>query len=103
MARRQFVILSRQSSPNGELRPIGTRKEILRDLFDYNTGPDRPDADDFLYGPGILIELPPGTDPVSQLLLTFTEEEIAWPVLMRLARAMTWKILDPTTGRELTP
>ena len=30
------------------------------------------------------------------------EEEIAWQVLIKLAKAFHWKILDPMTGRELT-
>lgn len=56
-----------------------------------------------LYGPGIELELPPEQDPVLQMLLTVSDEDIAWSVILRLAREMQWKILDPSNGRELSP
>ena len=40
---------------------------------------------------------------MGQMLMSITEEEIAWLVVMRLAKEMEWKILDPETGRELRP
>ena len=60
------------------------------------------DGEDILYGPGIRIELPPG-EPITQMLMTIVEEEIAWQVIMRLAKGLRWKLLDPATGRELNP
>ena len=98
----QYVILSRQpppSSGNG-LASIGSRKQIITELSRYNTAPASKD-DDTLYGPGIRIEMPPGQDPVTQMLMTVVEEEIAWLVIMRLAKAFCWKIVDMQTGREL--
>jgi hypothetical protein len=98
-----FVILAaNQPSGAGGLAPIGPRDRLLRDLFDCNTGPQR-EGEDILYGPGIRIELPPGQDPVTQMLLTLTEPDIGWQVLMRLAKRWGWKVLDPNTGREFTP
>ena len=100
----QYVIQARQddqSSGNG-LPSIGARAELLDQLSHYNTAPESGDADDILYGPGIRIELPPG-DPINQLLLSVTEEEIAWPVMLRLCRDFHWSILDPNTGRMLNP
>jgi hypothetical protein len=47
--------------------------------------------------------LPPEQDPVLQMLLTVSDEDIAWSVILRLAREMQWKILDPSNGRELSP
>jgi hypothetical protein len=96
-----LVILSREEQGPGGLPPIGTRAAILGALREFNTAPER-DSDDLLYGPGIRIELPPG-DPVSQMLLTVIEEEIAWQVIMRIARALQWKLYQPSTGRELCP
>lgn len=98
----QYVILSREPAPSSGagLAAIGTRKEILRDLSRYNTAPESCE-DDTLYGPGIRLEMPPGQDPVTQMLLTVVEEEIAWLVIMRLAKAFEWKIVDMNTGREL--
>lgn len=96
------MILSRDEASDGEMPPIGPRSEIIRDLARFNTAPENDD-DDTLYGPGVRLELPPDEDPVRQMLITFTEEEIAWLVLVRLAKEFQWKILDPLTGRELTP
>ena len=80
--------------------PIGSRTQVLRDLSRFNTAPER-EGEDVLYGPGIRLELPPGQDTVNQILLTVTEEEIAWLVIMRLAKTFDWKIVDMNSGREL--
>ncbi len=98
----QFVILSRQSTSDGTMVPLGSRQSIVDDLSRHNSAPER-EGDDMLYGPGIRIELPPDEDPVRQMLVTMTEEEIAWLVVIRLAKIFEWKILDPLTGRELNP
>jgi hypothetical protein len=96
----QFVILSKRPSNNNGLAPLGQRNEILRDLSRFNTAPER-DGDDVLYGPGIRLELPPGQDVIDQILMTINEEEIAWLVIMRLAKSFDWKIIDTNSGREL--
>lgn len=80
--------------------PIGNRAQVVKDLSRFNTAPER-DGEDVLYGPGIRLELPPGQDLVSQMLMTVTEEEIAWLVIMRLAKTFDWKIIDMNSGREL--
>lgn len=98
----QLVILSRSSGKSGELAPLGPRPELLRQLAARNTGPERP-GDDVLYGPGIEIQLAPGQDPITQMLLTITDEDIAWVVILRLARELQWRIFDPYSGRELKP
>lgn len=97
----QLVILSREDLPGGGLAPIGTHAEVIATLRNFNTAP-QSDGEELLFGPGIRIEMPPG-DPVCQMLLTVVEEEIAWQVIMRIGRAMKWKLLDPSTGRELSP
>lgn len=96
----QYVILSKQCAGANGMAAIGPRREIIRELARFNTAPDGS-TDDVLYGPGIRMELPPGQDPVSQMLMTVVEEEIAWLVIMRLAKAFDWKIVDMNTGREL--
>jgi hypothetical protein len=98
----QFVILSREEPTADGMAPLGSRCEILEQLSRFNTAPENSESDDVLYGPGIRIELPPG-DPVTQLLMTLVEEQIAWTVIMRMAKGMQWKLLDPATGRELAP
>jgi len=101
VSRQQIVILSRETAAGDGLGPIGPRREILDGLARHNTAPEC-NGEDVLYGPGIRIELPPG-DPVTQMLLTIVEDEIAWLVIMRLARELRWRLLDPVSGRELTP
>ena len=96
-----FVIQSPDSSSKG-LAPIGSRKEIVDQLSRLNTAPER-DGEDALFGPGIRIDLTPGRDPVEQMLLTVTEEEIAFLVIMRIARICGWRIIDPETGQEFDP
>lgn len=97
----QLVILARAASTDDGLPPLGSRDEILERLAGLNTAPAQA-GEDILYGPGIRIELPPG-DPVSQMLMTVVEEEIAWQVIMRLAKDMQWKLRDMATGREWSP
>jgi hypothetical protein len=102
MSKRKFVIMSRTPPNNGELMPIGTRAEVLAGLAHCNTSPESAEGD-VLFGPGIEFELPPGQDPVTQMLLSISDDDIAWIVIMRVAREFGWKVLDPTTGRELQP
>jgi hypothetical protein len=98
---RQFVILSNlEPGEPGALAPIGPRAEIVQQLIPCNTASERTDAGDVLYGPGIRIEMTPGQDPITQMLITITEEEIGWKVLTRLVSEFHWKLLDPSTGRE---
>jgi hypothetical protein len=102
VATQQFVVLSREPASDGSMAPIGDRADIVADLSVCNTSSDVPGGD-VLFGPGIRIELTPGQDPVTQMLLSIDDEDIGWLVLMRLARRFEWKILDPNTGRELQP
>ena len=97
-----FVVLSSRDTDtqDGSMIPIASRKELLAELFDCNTGPEQKD-DDILYGPGFRLELTPGQDPITQMLLTLTEEEIGWQVLTKMLKQFEWKLLDPNTGREL--
>ena len=95
----QFVILAREDTPGNAL---GTHKEVLDQLASMNTMPER-DGEDTIWEPGIRIDLSPGQDPVTQMLLSIVEEEIAWLVIMRLARECRWKMLDMETGQELEP
>ena len=102
MSKRKFVILSRTPAANGELAPIGTRAEVVAGLAHCNTSPEQAGGD-VLYGPGVEFELPPQQDPVLQMLLAISDDDIAWIVIMRVAREFGWKVVDPTTGRELQP
>ena len=81
---------------------LGSRREVVEKLSTLNTGPEQPD-DDVLWGPGLRLEMTPGQDPVTQMLLTIVEEEIAWLSVMRLARICHWRVVDLETGQALEP
>jgi hypothetical protein len=93
--------MSRQGASSNGMAPLGARADLVRELARFNTAPECEGNDDVLYGPGIRLELPPGQASVNQILMTIVEEEIAWLVIMRLARAFNWKIVDTSSGREL--
>ena len=101
VADHQFAILSKRPSTSNGMAAIGTRAQLIKDLSRYNTAPDSQGDDDVLHGPGIRLELPPGQETITQMILTVTEEEIAWLVIMRLAKTFDWKIVDTESGREL--
>ncbi|MBL9140406.1 MAG: hypothetical protein JNK53_00945 [Phycisphaerae bacterium] len=84
------------------LAPIGSRAHVVLSLAHCNTSPE-VDGGDVLYGPGVEFELPPQQDPVIQMQLAISDDDIAWIVIMRVAREFGWKVVDPTTGRELQP
>ena len=95
----QFVIQARDGDGTS---PLGSRREVVEQLRGMNTMAEQ-DGQDELWGPGIRIDLPPEQDPVTQMLLSIVEEEIAWLVIMRLGRECNWRITDMETGQELEP
>ena len=99
MSRRQFVILSRHPATNGDMPALGSRSEVTAGLAHCNTGPETADGDT-LYGPGLELQLPLNQDPVRQMVLTISDDDIAWIMIMRIAREFGWKILDTESGRE---
>ena len=99
MAKRQFVILSREPASDGQLPALGTRAQVIEGLAHCNTAPETA-GEDVLYGPGLEFELPPGQDPVRQMLMSISDDDIAWIMIMRIAREFGWTILDPQSGRE---
>lgn len=95
-----FIIQSRDSAPGGGMAAMGARKDIIAQLGTMNTTGEQP-GEDVLYGPGICLIMAPGEDPLKQMMLNIVEEEIAWLVIMRMARKLNWKILDGETGEEI--
>jgi hypothetical protein len=102
MGLKNFVVQSRRRAADGTLAPLGARRDIEAALASRNTHSDHPGGDR-LYGPGIDIDIAPDEDPVLQMLLTINDEDIAWDVIVRLSREFQWKIIDPNSGRELSP
>ncbi len=102
MPRPEFVILSREASADGELVPLGSRAEIVDGLSHCNTGPEAP-GEDLLYGPGLEILLPPGEDPIRQMILRISDDDIGYVVMLRMAKEFRWKVRDLEHGREFQP
>ncbi|RMH28758.1 MAG: hypothetical protein D6693_03285 [Planctomycetota bacterium] len=97
---RQIVLVPAESGS------LGTRREVLRGLAAFNTAPDGdPDTPGVAYGPGFRVELPfvGDRDPVTQALLTITEEDNAWPVLIRMCKRTGWRLMDAESGRTFGP
>lgn len=102
MAKRQIVLTTGETeNPEASL---GDLREVLGALSKFNTAPDgsaspgAPTA--ILHGPGLVIEIPTAMDEIRQALVTLIDEDIAWPVLTRLCRALSWRMMDPNTGRS---
>ncbi|MGA0173810.1 MAG: hypothetical protein ACO38W_09400 [Phycisphaerales bacterium] len=96
---RELVILAPREGTGSAPAPIASRARILADLEPLNTAPEAPGGD-CLYGPGIRIDLPPEQDPVTQMLLTIVDDDIAWSVIRRLLRTFPWRMQDPISGME---
>lgn len=105
MPKRQIVIVSSDEPAEEGLPPLGTIDEVSARLADFNTAPDGSTRSAetgtiVLHGPGLVVELPTGIDRVTQGLVTLIDEDMAWPVLMRLVKNLPWKLLDLETGRS---
>lgn len=82
--------------------PLGTVREIGSTMARFNIAPDgTPTTSNVYYGPGVIAQLPflGPDDPVQQVLVSLVEDDVAWPVLIRLCKAVGWKMMDPESGR----
>lgn len=84
--------------------PLGSYAQVVEALAALNTAPDGskdPESFGVLYGPGFIVQLPMvgPKDPVSQVVVSLDEEDIAWPVLSRICRRLGWMMMDPASGR----
>lgn len=106
MASRMLVLMKKvddaDAAPSEQAPALGTIDEVVELLRDFNTGPENPEekSPEFLYGPGITIQVPPTEGPITQLLVTLVEEEIAWSVVARICKHAHWKMVDPESGRS---
>jgi hypothetical protein len=94
---------TRPDSPH-QVGPLGTPKEVREILARYNTAPDGSPrtaslGTEILHGPGLIVELPSNMEEVTQALVTVTDDDIAWPVLSRICKAVGWKMVDVESGR----
>lgn len=82
--------------------PLGTVRELTSIMARFNIAPDgSPMTPNVMYGPGVIAQFPflGPNDSVQQVLVSLVEDDIAWPVLIRLCKANAWKMMDPESGR----
>ena len=88
---------------SGAPQPLGTRKQVAETLACFNTGPDgapsKNAGTEFLYGPGMTVEIPTTADTVNQAIASISDEDIALPVLMNMCKKLSWKLMDIESGR----
>ncbi len=103
----------RARTEGGGLVPLGSRTEVVAFFRTMNTAVER-DGTDILYGPGIRVELPPMQDPVMQLTITVTEDELFHILffgtaneprgrLLRATLAKGWRFFDPVRSEYVPP
>jgi hypothetical protein len=89
---------------------LGSFKEVLSAAGRFNVGSDGSGFGGYgdvpgmvvLYGPGFTLEIPGDGSPrteVNQVMASVTDEDFAWPVLSRMCKANSWKMMDPDSGR----
>lgn len=90
------------------LPAMGTTSEVTASLSHFNIGSDgAPPGKNaglgtvLMHGPGMVVEMAPMGNEVRQIMITMTDEDFAFPVLMRMCKANKWTMLDPESGRRL--
>lgn len=100
------------------MEPLGSLRAVRAMLGNYNIAPDSSGPYGYgermglalFFGPGMVAEVSLSEDPsinrgegpdVVQILVSLTDEDFAFPVLMRLCREKKWKMMDPDSGRTL--
>lgn len=103
---------------DGGMEPLGSLRAVCEALSNYNIAPDTSGPHGYgermgvalFFGPGLVAEISLSDDPASnrgegpevvQILVSATDEDFAFPVLMRLCREQKWKMMDPDSGRTL--
>jgi hypothetical protein len=112
LARKRQIILLKateagKAGGGGGMEPLGSVREVVAALGPYNCAPDGSGPEGLgerlglalLHGPGFVVEVPTGNDEVTQLMVTVTDEDFAWAVLVRMCRGLSLKMMDPDTGR----
>jgi hypothetical protein len=113
--KRSLVLLNPSSGPEG-IAPLGSLREVREALGQSNIAPDGSGPQGYgerlgtgvFFGPGMVLEVPLLDEPdanrgegpqVRQVLVSVTDEDFAFPVLMRLCKRNHWQMMDPDSGR----
>ena len=106
MARKRQLVLIKLEDPDDRLSavvPLARAKDFKDLVARFNTAPDGSGppkgATEFLYGPGMVVEVPAGQDEVRQALVTCLDQDTAWPVLRAMCRELGWKLQDMESGQ----
>jgi hypothetical protein len=105
--RRQFVLIGPPlaDARDAAAKPLGSLREIEKSLASFNTATDGVDTTNQptirLHGPGMVIELSTATNPATQAMASVNDESIAWPVLEKLCKALSWRLMDMESGRVM--
>lgn len=101
-SKRRQIVVSRPGR-SGELAPLGTLAEVESLFARFNTGRDGADPKGQytlpLHGPGFTAEVPTAVNPVVQVMLSVYDEELAMPVLIRMARDLGVRLTDIESGQ----
>lgn len=103
--KRQLVFLKPKdpSDISAGYAPLGSLREFEEALAPFNTAPDGSEGSSmgtrFLYGPGVVVEVPTGADVITQALVTVLDDDFALPVLMRICKTHKWKLQDTESGQ----
>ncbi len=87
---------------------LGSLKTVLLEFAPFNTAPDGSGPDGMgdamgvgvLHGPGFRAEVPTMSEVVAQVILTISDEDFAFPVLMKMCRTNKWRMMDPDSGQS---
>lgn len=106
MARKRQLVLYVPKDPQDAAAgsvPLGSEGEFIAMLAPFNTAPDgspaRSVGTQVLHGPGIVIEYADNQDEINQAILTVVDQDVAWPVLVRMCRTLGWKMQDIESGQ----
>lgn len=105
-SKRQLVLQKKpdEESRGADLAPMGSRAEVVAAFAGANTAHDgapmKPNAtSEFLYGPGMIAEVPLELKTITQVMVQVNDADVAWPVLSRLCKARQWQMIDVESGQ----
>ena len=116
MAKKRTLVLLNPATGSDGAAPLGSLREVRRALGMSNIAPDGSGPSGYgerlgvglFFGPGMVLEVALTEEPdtnrgegpeVRQVLVTITDEDFAFPVLMRLCKQNQWQMMDAESGR----